>query len=389
MAGENQAGPGYPRQPPGEGQAVPPPPAAAEAPQAAPPGVQAAQQPPPWPGGYYYAPYYGYAYQPPPRKKPSRWPIIIVVVIAGLILIGFMGMAMIAAALSGGGGGLALGGEQIGLVQISGMITGGGSGASLFGLTAGCDEVAGELKRAAQNSDIKAVILRIDSPGGSAAAAQEIYSAVNKYRDDTHKPVIASLGDVGASGAYYVAAAADKIVADPGTVTGSIGVIMEGYEAADLMKKYGVTANTIRSGQYKDTMSPFRHMRPDERQYLQQVIDDVLDQFITDVAAGRKMKKEEVRKLADGRIFTGRQAKQNKLVDDLGGLSKAVEMARKAAGLSPQARLVPLRVRRPLEELFGAFPYGGESRWDQYIALRKMSPATHLLEHPWLGPELQ
>lgn len=393
MASEDQAGREHAEQTPdtGDGAALPPP--TTGAPQPSVPQAPTVQAPTPQqPGAYYYPPYYGYAYQPQPPRRKSAWgPVLIVVaVVAAVALVGFLVVGMMAAAMGrGGGGGWALGGEKIGLIHVSGMITSGGNEASLFSFTTGADSIAAELRRAADNDEIKAVILRVNSPGGSAAAAQEIYNSVMRYREQTGRPVIASMSDVGASGAYYVSAAADKIVADPGTLTGSIGVIMQGWEIEDLMKKYGVTANTIRSGQYKDTMSMFRHMRPDERQYLQEMIDDVLDQFVSDVAAGRGMSKEEVKKLADGRIMTGRQAHKSKLVDELGGLHEAIEAAKQAAGITGEARLVPLRQRSPLEELLGPLPYGGQTPLAPYMALRQMSPATHLLEHPWLGPGLQ
>lgn len=387
MADENQAGPQQPEQPPSSTEGGLPPPTVPEALQAgaaAPPP----QQPPTAPGGYYYAPYYGYPAQPPPRRKASPWPIILIVlaVLAAVGLLGFMFIGMMSAAVGGAGGGWALGGEQIGLVHITGLITGGGS-ASLFTLTTGSDAIVTQLERAADNDDIKAVLLRINSGGGSAAASQEIYHAITKYRDQTGRPVVASMSDVAASGAYYVASAADTIVADPGTLTGSIGVIMAGWEIEDLMEKHGIRDLTITSGDFKDTGSMFRHMRPDERQYMQEMLNDVLDQFISDVAAGRGMKKEEVKQLADGKIFTGRQAQKKKLVDTLGGLTEAVDEAKKAAGIVGEAQLVPLRERSPFEDLFGGWPYGADGEWSQFMALRRMSPATHLLEHPWLGPE--
>jgi protease-4 len=199
---------------------------------------------------------------------------------------------------------------------------------------------------------IKAIVVRIDSPGGAVAPSQEIYEAIRKIREK--KKVVASMGSLAASGGYYVACAADKIYADPGTLTGSIGVIMQVPNVTGLMQWAGVKMNTLTAGKMKDSLSPFRELRPDERTYYEGVLEDVHEQFIGAVAAGRGLKVDQVRPLADGRVFTGRQAKALKLVDELGGLSDAVKAAGKLAGLGKEPEVEYPRKKSPfLEQLMG------------------------------------
>src|SRR5689334_19352231 len=162
-----------------------------------------------------------------------------------------------------------------------------------------------ELKRFGENPSIKAIVLRIDSPGGGVVPSQEIYDAVQRVRNKNNKAVIASMGTVAASGGYYIAAATDRIVANPGTLTGSIGVIMETANVEGLLQKIGVEGVVIKSGKFKDVGSPLRKMSEEERGLMQAVMDDVHKQFIEAVAEGREMELAEAQALADGRIFTG------------------------------------------------------------------------------------
>src|SRR5512146_849810 len=163
-----------------------------------------------------------------------------------------------------------------------------------------------ELKRFGENPSIKAIVIRIDSPGGGVVPSQGIYDAVKRIRNKNNKAVIASMGSVAASGGYYIAAATDRIVANPGTLTGSIGVIMETANVEGLLQKIGVEGVIIKSGKYKDVGSPLRKMSEEERGLMQAVMDDVHKQFIEAVAEGRAMELSEAQALADGRIFTGR-----------------------------------------------------------------------------------
>ena len=201
-------------------------------------------------------------------------------------------------------------------------------------------DVIEQLKKYSKNSSIKAIVLRIDSPGGAVVPSQEIYEEVRKLKARTGQKVITSMGTVAASGGYYIAAASDRIVANPGTLTGSIGVIMEFASAEELMNKIGVKSEVIKSGDKKDVGNFMRTMKPEEKEYLQKVIMDVYDQFVEAVSQGRKMKKEDVIPIADGGVFTGRQAKAIGLVDELGDLEDAVRLAGKMANIPGEPKVV-------------------------------------------------
>ncbi len=209
----------------------------------------------------------------------------------------------------------------------------------------------GELKRFSENPSVKAIVLRIDTPGGGVVPSQEIYDAIKRVRNKNNKAVIASMGSVAASGGYYIAAATDRIVANPGTLTGSIGVIMETANVEGLLQKIGVEGVVIKSGKYKDVGSPLRKMSAEERGLLQAVMDDVHKQFIEAVAEGRSMELKAAQVLADGRIFTGRQAKEAKLVDELGDLEDAIQLAAEVVGIEGEPKVVEPRRRFSLREL--------------------------------------
>jgi len=199
-------------------------------------------------------------------------------------------------------------------------------------------EVVDQLKKYRKDDKIKAIILRIDSPGGSTAASQEIYREVE--RTTPRKKVVVSMGNVAASGGYYIAVAADKIVANPSTLTGSIGVIMEITNFKEILRKIGIGHEAVKSGPFKDIGSPLRDMKPEERRLLQEVIATVQRQFVDVVAKGRKLSRERVEQIADGRIFTGAQAKDLGLVDSLGSFEDAVDLTKKLVGLSGEVKLV-------------------------------------------------
>lgn len=209
----------------------------------------------------------------------------------------------------------------------------------------------GELKRFSEIPSVKAIVLRIDSPGGGVVPSQEIHEAVKRVRTKNNKAVIASMGSVAASGGYYIAAATDRIVANPGTLTGSIGVIMETANVEGLLQKIGVEGVVIKSGKYKDVGSPLRKMSEEERGLLQAVMDDVHKQFIEAVAEGRAIELTDAQALADGRIFTGRQAKEAKLVDELGDLEDAIQLAADVAGIEGEPKVVEPRRRFSIREL--------------------------------------
>jgi len=195
-----------------------------------------------------------------------------------------------------------------------------------------------EIKEYTKDSSIKAIILRIDSPGGAVAPSQEIYSEVKKAV--AKKKVVVSMGSIAASGGYYIASPATRIVANPGTLTGSIGVIMEIPNIEGLLNKIGIKTEVIKSGKNKDIGSMFRGMKREERELLQGLMDNVHEQFIRAVAEGRKKKVEDVRKIADGRVFTGEQALSYGLVDELGTLEDTTKVAAKLAGITEEPEVV-------------------------------------------------
>ncbi len=193
-----------------------------------------------------------------------------------------------------------------------------------------------------RDGDVKAVVIRVNSPGGEVAPSQAIYEQLMKFRK--HKKVVVSMDSIAASGAYYISSAADKIVAEPGTLTGSIGVIMEMPNVYKLMKKVGVSYNYIVSGPYKDIGTPFKEMTPIQRKKMQGVVMNVYGQFVEAVAKGRNLKVTYVKKLANGMVYSGQQALKYRLVDKLGDFQDAVKLAQKLAGIKGKATLIyPVR----------------------------------------------
>jgi protease IV len=191
-----------------------------------------------------------------------------------------------------------------------------------------------ELKDYGSRSGVRSVVIRINSPGGGVAASQEIYQAIKKFRSETKKKVVVSMASVAASGGYYVACGADRIFANPGTITGSIGVIAEWYNYGDLLRWAKVQSIVIKSGELKDAGSPTRPLTEAEKVYFQSLIGNMYGQFVSAVASSRKMKEEDIRKLADGRVYTGQEAKANGLVDELGSYQDAIAAAAKMAGVA-------------------------------------------------------
>src|SRR5213595_2869165 len=239
--------------------------------------------------------------------RPKRRPVRTALTIVALIGIGFIALSLLGNFLSEGGW---IGGDKVAVIRIEGIIL-------------DSRETIEELRHYRDNPSVKAIVLRIDSPGGAVVPSQEIFAEVRKTRAEGKIKVVTSMGNVAASGGYYIAAATDRIVANPGTLTGSIGVIMELANVKGLLKKIGVENVVVKSGRHKDIGSPFRKMSDEDRRILQSVMDDVHTQFIEAVAEGRSLDVSDVQPLADGRIFTGRQAKEIKLVDELGDLDDA------------------------------------------------------------------
>lgn len=273
------------------------------------------------------------------ERKRTVWTAL---ALLGLLVVAVIGVSLLISMTLDSGW---LGGEKVGVIRIEGVIT-------------DSRETIEELRRFRDNPSIKAVVLRIDSPGGGVVPSQEIHAELLKARKDGRLKVVASMGNLAASGGYYIAVATDKIVANPGTLTGSIGVIMELANVQGLLEKVGVQSVVIKSGRYKDLASPFRAMSAEDRALLQNVLDDVHDQFIRAVATGRALKVEQVRDLADGRIFTGRQARTAKLVDELGDLQDAIKLAARLVGIEGEPRVVEHRKRFSFRDLMDNFFWG-------------------------------
>jgi len=202
-----------------------------------------------------------------------------------------------------------------------------------------------QLKRYEDSNSVKAILLNIDSPGGGVAVSQEIYAELRRLREKKDKTIVAYLSSTGASGAYYVACAANKIVANPGTIVGSIGVIAEWVSYAELLEWAKLKDIVFKTGEFKDTGSPTRPLTDNEKKYFQGLIDDMYVQFLEAVSSGRKLDLQEVRSMADGRVFTGRDAKERKLIDEIGNFQDAVDLTAKLSGISGKPRL--LRLNRP------------------------------------------
>ncbi|MGZ8383908.1 MAG: signal peptide peptidase SppA [Nitrospira sp.] len=248
--------------------------------------------------------------------------------------------------------------ERVALIRIEGVIL-------------DAQATISELKHYSENPLVKAIVLRIDSPGGGVVPSQEIHDAVKRVKNKSNKAVIASMGTVAASGGYYIAAATDRIIANPGTLTGSIGVIMEMANFEGLLKKIGVEGVVIKSGRFKDVGSPLRKMSDEERKLLQSVMDDVHHQFIQAVADGRSLELSDVEPLADGRIFTGRQAKEARLVDELGDLDDAIHIAADIAGMEGEPKVVEPRKRFSFRDII-------ESRWSSVFPKLELETGVKL-----------
>ena len=256
-----------------------------------------------------------------PTKKH---PILIVLIILGITVL-FLGIVMTAVLnFFGPSSGLTFS-SKIGVIRIEGTIM-------------DSRHIVSQLVEFKKDKRIKAIILRIDSPGGGVGASQEIYREVSKTTKT--KRVIVSLGGVAASGGYYIASAGDKIVANPGTITGSIGVLMEFIQIQDLIKKIGINLEVLKSGEFKDIGSPHRELTDRDKELIKGLISDIQEQFVNAVAQGRHLSVEKVREVADGRILSGAMAKELGLVDQLGNFQDAVDLAKEMTGIKGDVNLV-------------------------------------------------
>lgn len=235
------------------------------------------------------------------------------------------------------------GAPKIGVIEVNGTIVGDTSISFINSETASANQIMAAIRKASERQDIKAVVLRINSPGGTSGASQEIGIELDRLRE-TGKPVITSMGDVCASGGYWIACSSDHIVANGSTLTGSIGVIMELTNLEGLYEKIGITSRVIKSGEFKDIGSSSRELTPEEQELLQAIIDDSYEQFLDQVRKGRqdKIDGEELKNIADGRIFSGRQALELGLVDSIGNYYDAISKAEEMAGVSAGAEVEKL-----------------------------------------------
>src|SRR5512145_281066 len=263
------------------------------------------------------------------RKHPVIWGLVLLIGL-GVVLYFFFYRAG-AQSTSSGTQRFSLN-DKIGVVPVEGVIT------NSLEITEYIDEFL-------KDSSIVAVVVRIDSPGGGVAASQEIYEAIAALKKK--KKVVVSMGSVAASGGLLIACAGDKIVANPGTITGSISAIMQFANLEELLKKVGVKSSVVKSGQYKDIGSPLREMTPEERIIIQELVDDIYNQFIDVIIENRKLTREQVVAIADGRVFTGRKAKELGLVDQLGDLSSAARLASKLSGKDGKYDLVYPQKKNP------------------------------------------
>ncbi len=292
------------------------------------------------------------------ESAPKRWPYILLGTVGGavgvvfLCTICFFGGALLFSALipeveptPGTAGFPSVGtGPAVGIVRVEGVIISGEPTSPLAtDGNAYSQRVIDHLRQAQKDFEVKAILLRINSPGGSVVGSDEIYQVL---RDEIDKPVVVSMGELAASGGYYIAAGADWIIANPATLTGSIGVIATVINTQDLLDKVGVDVTVIKSGKLKDAGSAFREMTPEEQALWQKIIDEAYEQFVGVVAEGRGMPREEVRKLADGRVYTGRQALELGLIDELGNLSDAVQVAADLGSIEGKPRIIEYG-RRP------------------------------------------
>lgn len=226
-----------------------------------------------------------------------------------------------------------LGGDKVALITVEGVIL-------------DSKDVIEQLDKHRTNPSVKAIVLRINSPGGGVAPSQEVHEELLKTRQVNKKPIVASVGSLAASGGYYIASAADFIVANPGSITGSIGVLLQVPNISGLLKKVGVKSVVVKSGEHKDLASPTKEMTDAERAILQRMLDDVHNQFIDVVAKSRQMDRRKIEAIADGRIFSGREAQTLGLVDQLGNLQDAIERAATLAGIRGKPTVIQERKRR-------------------------------------------
>src|SRR5215212_3452244 len=276
-----------------------------------------------------------------PRRR-RRWPFVV----GGLVARGLVGLAIVAVVLILAAGGTTVptvydeeyvsgdGPDTIAVVPVEGTIAPADNTLGGTQPTSTPEGLADALRQAGQDASVVAVVLEIDSPGGGVTASDEMHQSISDFRENTGKPVVVSMGDVTASGGYYISTAADRIVANETTLTGSLGVILEMSNVAEAADKYGIKQVVVKSGKYKDIGNAFREMTPKERGIFQSIVDESYSQFVDVISEGRHIPKGRVREIADGRVYSGSQAKELGLVDSFGGLDEASATAGNLADTS-------------------------------------------------------
>ena len=300
------------------------------------------QTPPGMPYGGYgpgYRQGYGYGMiPPPPRRSPWFYVAVIGGSLAGVFLL-MMAMVWTAGRAFRGGDdsqGFGLDGSRIGVIDLTGVIL-------------SPETISGQLRKFEDDASVKAILLHINSPGGDAAASQELYNEVLRVRKESHKKVIASIESVGASGAYYVASACDTIYANDASVVGSIGVIMEWTNYGDLMRWAKLKSVAIHAGELKDAGDPSRDLTPKEEAYFQSLVDNMYGQFVHDVATARHTSDDKIRPLATGQVWTGQQALPLGLIDKIGGYRVALMDTAKSVGIKGEPNVVrPAKAKKGL-----------------------------------------
>ena len=288
------------------------------------------------------------------RGRRRVWPWVLGgVLLLLLLIIGTVVLVLIAGpgggGSAGGGGGVEWqeeyvqgeGNEKIAVLPVTGVISDQAGGGGLLGGGGGAtpDALRSQLDQAADDSSVEAVVLEVNSPGGAVVASDQMHQLILDFKEESDKPVVVSMEDTAASGGYYIATAADRIVANTATITGSIGVILSFLNFSEAAEKYGVEQVAITSGEFKNAASQFKELSPEERQILNSVVEDSYSQFVDVIVEGRDLPEDQVRELADGRIYSGLQAEEVGLVDETGNLSQAVETTENLADIS-DARVV-------------------------------------------------
>jgi protease IV len=326
------------------------------------------QPPPPYQTPYQSQPPYGsgYAAYPPPRRSGWFWAAITllvvgVVVIAFSLIISSTVKTMMADSDSSSGG---FGTDSIAVIDISGVIL-------------DADKIDKQLEKFGDDDNVKAIVLHIDSPGGGAAASQEMYHEVLRVRQEKHKKVVASVESVGASGAYYIAAGCDKIYANPASVVGSIGVIMEWTNYGDLLRWAKLKNVTISHGDLKDAGDPTRDLTPKEEAYFQSLVDNMYGQFVHDVAVGRHTSDDKIAPLATGQVWTGQQAQPLGLIDAQGGFRDALLDTARSVGIKGEPNVV--RAAKSKKGLVGMLNDGADDLFPNPAQLLNRSPGFYFL----------